>query len=216
MIKVAVVDDQELVREGFTAILAAQPDIEVVGAAADGTQALALCRDTEPDVVLMDIRMPGMDGLDATACLVRDHPRIKVLVLTTFALDEYVVRSLRLGASGFLLKDSPRASLLASVRAVAAGDVMVDASVMRELVTTHLHKAPPSRRHEQSLRRLTPREREVLELVALGLNNGEIAARLYISETTVKTHVARLLDKWPARDRVRLVVVAHEAGVVPG
>jgi DNA-binding NarL/FixJ family response regulator len=209
-----VVDDQELVRDGFAMILAAQEDIEVVGTAADGVDAVRLCRETRPDVVLMDIRMPGMDGLDATRCVLRDTPSTKVLVLTTFALDEYVVRALREGASGFLLKDSPRASLIASVRAVAAGDVLVDASVMRDLVQTHLHKSEPGAAHTAAMARMTPRERDVLRLVATGLNNAEIASELFISETTVKTHVARLLAKWGARDRIRLVVLAHEAGLV--
>jgi DNA-binding NarL/FixJ family response regulator len=213
VIRVAVVDDQELVRDGFALLLAAQEDIEVVGTATNGVDAVNLCRDTPVDVVLMDIRMPDMDGLDATARILADNPHAKVLVLTTFALDDYVVRALQSGASGFLLKDSPRDSLFASVRAVAAGDVMVDAQVMRALVSTHLATPAPTPTRQVALTRMTPRERDVLHHVARGLSNTEIVNTLHISETTVKTHVGRLLSKWGARDRIRLVVLAHQAGL---
>ena len=213
MIRVAVVDDQELVRDGFALLLAAQTDIEVVGTATNGVDAVNLCRDTQVDVVLMDIRMPDMDGLDATARILASNPHAKVLVLTTFALDDYVVRALQNGASGFLLKDSPRDSLFASIRAVAAGDVMVDAQVMRELVSTHLGTQAPTPTRHAAMTRMTPRERDVLHQIARGLNNAEIADTLHISETTVKTHVGRLLAKWGARDRIRLVVLAHQAGL---
>jgi DNA-binding NarL/FixJ family response regulator len=213
MIRLVVVDDQELVRDGFALILDAQDDIEVVGTAADGAHAVSLCRAEQPDVVLMDVRMPVLDGIEATRRVVADCPGVRVLVLTTFDDDENVVRALRAGARGFLLKDTPRAALVASVRAVAEGEVMLDATVMNGLVSGHLREPVPT--HAAALARMTDRESEVMRCVARGLSNAEIAAALHISETTVKTHVARLLTKWGARDRVRLVVLAHEAGLAP-
>jgi DNA-binding NarL/FixJ family response regulator len=213
MIRLVVVDDQELVRDGFALILDAQDDIEVVGTAADGARAVSLCRAEQPDVVLMDVRMPVLDGIEATRRVVADCPGVRVLVLTTFDDDENVVRALRAGARGFLLKDTPRAALVASVRAVAEGEVMLDATVMNGLVSGHLREPVPT--HAAALARMTDRESEVMRCVARGLSNAEIAAALHISETTVKTHVARLLTKWGARDRVRLVVLAHEAGLAP-
>jgi DNA-binding NarL/FixJ family response regulator len=161
----------------------------------------------------MDVRMPVLDGIEATRRVVADCPGVRVLVLTTFDDDENVVRALRAGARGFLLKDTPRAALVASVRAVAEGEVMLDATVMNGLVSGHLREPVPT--HAAALARMTDRESEVMRCVARGLSNAEIAAALHISETTVKTHVARLLTKWGARDRVRLVVLAHEAGLAP-
>jgi DNA-binding NarL/FixJ family response regulator len=213
MIRLVVVDDQELVRDGFALILDSQDDMQVVGTAANGVDAIGVCRATQPDVVLMDVRMPGLDGLQATRRVLQESPETKVLVLTTFDNDEFVVGALQVGASGFLLKDTPRASLIASVRAVSEGEVMLDATIMTALIAAHL--GPKHRHsHEAEIARMTPRERDVLWCVATGLSNAEIASALHISETTVKTHVARLLSKWSARDRVRLVVLAHEAGLV--
>jgi DNA-binding NarL/FixJ family response regulator len=212
-IRVLVADDQDLVRSGLAMILAAQPDISVVGEAADGLQAVALARRTAPDVVLMDVRMPGLDGVAATREVIAARPGTRVLVLTTFDVDDYVIGALRAGASGFLLKNTPRASLLAAVRAVAAGNDIV---LTRE-VTTRLIDAVRRERVDpegiRALRRLTPREREVLALVADGRSNAEVAAGLHLAETTVKTHLARLLDKLGARDRIQLVVLAHRWGV---
>ncbi|MEO7270053.1 MAG: response regulator transcription factor [Knoellia sp.] len=207
MISIVVADDQELVREGLAALLDAEDDLRVVGTAADGAEAVGLVARLEPDVVLMDLRMPEVDGIEATRQLVSAGVSSRILVLTTFAADEYVFAALRAGASGFLLKDAPRASLMAAVRAVAAGDATVDDSVLKRLVAEHLDRAPvvPT----QGLERLTSREKEVLRLVALGRTNGEIARALFVSESTVKTHVARTLAKLGARDRVQLVVIAH-------
>ena len=211
-IRVVVADDQELVRTGLAMILAAQPDISVVGEAADGLQAVALARRSTPDVVLMDVRMPGLDGVAATREVIAARPATRVLVLTTFDLDDYVIGALRAGASGFLLKDTPRAALVAAVRAVAAGEVLLSREVTARLVGA----ARPEHSAEavRALGRLTPREREVLALIADGRSNAEVARGLHLAETTVKTHVARLLDKLNARDRVQLVVLAHRWGVV--
>jgi RNA polymerase sigma factor (sigma-70 family) len=215
MIRVVVVDDQELVREGFTAILGTQPDIEVVASAADGAAAIRLVDEQRPDVVLMDISMPGVDGVEATRVICGKHPNVRVLILTTFDHDDYVVGALAGGASGFLLKHSPRASLLAAVRAVASGDVTLERTVMERLIRDRV--ASSSSVDEDLTDRidsLTPRERQVLELVAGGSTNTEVAQRLFISEATVKTHVTRLLAKLQARDRVQLVVLGHAAGIV--
>jgi DNA-binding NarL/FixJ family response regulator len=213
VIRVAVVDDQQLVREGFALILAAQPDIEVVATAGDGLEALEVCREHRPDVVLLDLRMPRLDGLGAIPRLLSDLPGARVLVLTTFPDDEYVVRALRDGASGFLLKDSPRGSLVAAVRSVMSGEVVLDAGVTGSLVAG-LRTPGATAAHADAVSRMTAREQDVLSCVARGMNNAEIARALHISETTVKTHLARLLAKWGARDRIRLVVMAHEAGLV--
>jgi DNA-binding NarL/FixJ family response regulator len=212
-IRVVVADDQDLVRTGLAMILAAQPDISVVGEAADGLQAVALTRRTAPDVVLMDVRMPGLDGVAATREVVAARPATRVLVLTTFDVDDYVIGALRAGASGFLLKDTPRASLVAAVRAVAAGDVLLSREVTARLVGA-VRRDPTSAGSVRALGRLTPREREVLVLIAEGRSNAEVAQALGLAETTVKTHVARLLDKLNARDRVQLVVLAYRWGVV--
>ena len=212
MIRVLVADDQELVREGLAMILAAQPDIDVVGEAIDGVHAVAMAKELQPDVVLMDVRMPRLDGIDATRRVLAAVPHCHVLVLTTFDVDEAVLSALRAGASGFLLKDTPRRSLIAAVRAVAEGDVLLDAAVTRRLVAGHLPASPtPESRHV--LDQLTPRETEVLRAVAQGLSNAEIAAQLGLGEATVKTHVAKLLEKLALRDRVQLAVLAHTTGI---
>ena len=214
-VRVVVADDQDLVRTGLTMILDAQPDLHVVGVAADGRQAVAVAGRTAPDVVLMDVRMPVLDGVAATREILAARPATHVLVLTTFDLDEYVLGALRAGASGFLVKDAPRASLLAAVRAVATGDVLLSPDVTRRLVTTHLTgRVERSTEASRALARLTPRELEVLRLIAAGRSNAELAGELYLAETTVKTHVGRLLDKLGARDRVQLVVLAHRWGIV--
>ncbi|MER7281503.1 response regulator transcription factor [Dactylosporangium sp. NPDC000244] len=219
MISVVIVDDQELVRAGFRMILSAQPDMTVAGEAGDGAQALRLLRDTPADVVVMDIRMPVMDGVAATAELTRRPDGPRVLVLTTFDTDEDAFAALQAGASGFLLKNAPPADLLAAIRVVAAGDAVVAPSVTRRLLDRFVvpgpvvAKAPPGVR----LDLLTDRERQVLLLVAEGLSNLEIGERLRVAETTVKTHVGRVLTKLGLRDRVQLVVLAYETGLVrPG
>ncbi|HEV8571028.1 MAG TPA: response regulator transcription factor [Actinoplanes sp.] len=221
MISVLLADDQALVRAGFRALLNAEPDIEVVAEAADGLDAVRRAQQTRPDVVLMDIRMPGVDGLEATRRIVADPAlaATKVVILTTFELDEYVFEALRTGASGFLVKDTEPVELLRGVRAVAAGDALLSPSVTRRVIGEFATAggrgrpaAPP-----QELEQLTEREREVMVLVAEGLSNDEIAARLVISPATAKTHVSRTMVKLGARDRAQLVVYAYEAGLIrPG
>jgi DNA-binding NarL/FixJ family response regulator len=209
MIRVVVADDQELVRAGLSAILSAERDMQIAGTAADGAEAVGLIQTVKPDVALMDIRMPEVDGLEATRRLVAAGVETRILILTTFGTDANVIEALCAGASGFLLKDAPRGSLLASIRAVAAGDVTLDASVLGQLVQVHLSKlAPPG--PPPRLDRLTPKELEVLVRVARGQSNREIASALFVSETTVKTHVAHTLAKLGARDRIQLVILAHE------
>ncbi|HET7355458.1 MAG TPA: response regulator transcription factor [Nocardioidaceae bacterium] len=210
-VRVVVADDQDLVRDGLTMILDAQPDMEVVGTARDGVEAVDLVRRLVPDVVLMDIRMPRLDGVEATRRLVSAGSPSRVLVLTTYDLDEYVTEALRVGASGFLLKDAPRHKLLAAVRAAMDGDTVLAPSVTRRVLEAYVSRRPgaPDRR----LARLTARETEVLRLVAEGLSNAEIAERLVLSVTTVKSHVARLLAKLELRDRVQAVVLAYESGL---
>jgi DNA-binding NarL/FixJ family response regulator len=220
-IRVLLVDDQSLLRLGFRMVLEAQPDIEVVGEAGDGAQAVAMTRSLHPDVVLMDVRMPVMDGIQATRQIVASGSAARILVLTTFNLDEYVFAALRAGASGFLLKDVPPADLLSGIRAVAAGDAVVAPSVTRRLLDAfapHLPDPTTGRSPtDQRLSQLTERERQVLVEVARGLSNAEIARLLTVSEATVKTHVGRLLTKLGLRDRVQVVVFAYEAGIVhPG
>jgi DNA-binding NarL/FixJ family response regulator len=219
VIDVLLADDQELVRTGLEMILDAAPDLRVVGQAADGAEATALARRLRPDVVLMDIRMPVLDGIEATRQIVRERrgetPR--VLILTTFDLDEHVFEAFRAGASGFLVKDAARSQIVEGIRAVAAGDALTSPSVTRRLVERFADAPGAAPRPPRGYDQLTPREREVLELVAAGLSNAELAARLYLSEKTVKTHVGRVLAKLGARDRVQLVVLAYEHGLaVPG
>lgn len=218
VINVAVVDDQELVRTGFRMIVDAEPDMCVVGVAGDGNEALDLVAETNPDVVLMDIRMPGLDGIDATRAIHERQPDTRVLVLTTFDLDEYVFAAVRAGASGFLLKDTPPEDLVRAVRVVASGDALLDPGVTRRLIE-EFGRAPaaPGPVDDERINRLTERENEVLSLMGRGLSNAEIATELFLGETTVKTHVGRVLMKLEVRDRVQAVVVAYETGTIqPG
>ena len=218
MIRVVLADDQALVRAGFRALLDAQEDVEVVGEAGDGEEAVRLARSEAPDVVLMDIRMPGTDGLAATRRIATDErvAGVRIVILTTFELDEYVFEAIRAGASGFLVKDTEPVELLRAVRAVAAGDALLSPSVTRRLIAEFATRAkePGATR---ALDGLTDREREVMSLVAAGLSNDEIAERLYMSPATAKTHVSRAMIKLGARDRAQLVVFAYESGLVrPG
>jgi DNA-binding NarL/FixJ family response regulator len=216
-IRVLIADDQTMVREGLRLILEAQPDIEVVAEAGDGQAALRAAAEHHPDVVLMDIRMPGMDGLRATERLLRAGSSARVLVLTTFGHDEYLYAAMRAGASGFLLKDSPRAQLIHAVRTVAEGSALLDPLLTRRLIEDWVRRPPPSAGVPEQLRRLTPRELDVFTVLARGRSNAEIAAQLVLSETTVKTHVAHLLAKLGLRDRVQAVVLGYETGLVrPG
>ena len=218
MIRVAIVDDQALMRDGFAMILDAQPDIEVVGDAENGRTGLELCRRTRPDVVLMDIRMPVLDGIEATRLIVtsEDLPT-RVLVLTTFDLDEYVYGAMRAGASGYVLKDTPARDLVAAVRVIAQGDALLSPSVTRRLIEEFARRPDVGAAVTSLPDDLTDREREALELLARGLSNREIAAAMYIGEATAKTHVSRLLTKLGVRDRVQAVVMAYESGLVrPG
>ena len=217
MITVLIVDDQALVRGGFRAILGAQSDIEVVGEAADGRQALELARSLRPDVVLMDIRMPELDGLEATRQMLAGDGATRVLMLTTFGEDEYVYEAMKHGASGFLLKDIRPEQLADAVRVVARGEALLAPAITRRLVEEFVRRPHPGSRPPEALAQLTEREVEILTLIARGLSNAEIAAELVVSETTVKTHVARLLMKLRLRDRVQAVVLAYESGLVqPG
>jgi DNA-binding NarL/FixJ family response regulator len=218
MIRVLLVDDQALVRAGFRALLDADEDIDVVGEAGDGSAAVQLTRATRPDLVLMDIRMPHVDGLEATREIAADPAlsATRIVILTTFDLDEYVFEALRVGASGFLLKDTEPADLLRAVRAVAGGDALLSPRVTRRLIAEFASR-PRSPAPPRELDQLTDREREVMALVGAGLSNEEIAARLFVSPATAKTHVSRTMIKLGARDRAQLVVFAYEAGLVrPG
>jgi DNA-binding NarL/FixJ family response regulator len=212
-IRVLLADDQTLVRGGFRMILRAEPDMDVVGEAADGAEAIAVARELDPDVVLMDVRMPNVDGIEATRRIVDGSERApRVLVLTTFDLDEYVYEALRAGASGFLLKDAPEEQLVSGIRIVAGGASLFAPTVTRRLIERFAGAAPTP--PPPALSELTPRELEVLRLVARGLSNAEIAAELVLSEHTAKTHVAHILDKLDLRDRVQAVVLAYESGIV--
>jgi len=219
-IRVLLVDDHALVRTGFRMVLDIEPDIEVVGEAADGHQAIHSAARLAPDVVLMDVRMPGLDGIAATRAIVAaargdgDPPAPKVLILTTFDLDEYVFDSLTAGASGFLLKDVPPEQLTAGIRAVARGNALLAPAVTRRLIDEFVQGGRRRTTLPAELGELTPRELEVLQLVAQGLSNAEISAALVVEETTVKTHVSRLLAKLGLRDRVQAVVLAYESGLI--
>ncbi len=217
MIRVGIADDQELLREGLALILNAQPDMTVVGHAADGAEAITMSRAQQPDVIVMDVRMPRLNGVEATRRIIAEHPATRILVLTMFDLDEYVYAALRAGASGFLLKDAPRSSIIAALRSIVAGDVLLAPEVTKRLIAQHAQPHSASGRIHPGLSTLTNRERQVLIELAGGKSNGEIATRLGIGEATVKTHIARLLTKLGQRDRLQLVVLAYETGVVrPG
>ncbi len=219
-IRILLVDDQALLRKGFRMILEEEVGIEVVGEAPDGSGAVRMALELRPDVVLMDVRMPGMDGIEATEIIVRENSDCRVLILTTFDLDEYAFAGLRVGASGFLLKDVPPSELIAAIRIVAQGDAVVAPRVTRRLLETFAHRLPGggggggSGSATGELDELTDREREVLVSVAEGLSNAEIAQRLFVSEATVKTHVGRILTKLDLRDRVQAAVFAFQVGLV--
>jgi DNA-binding NarL/FixJ family response regulator len=214
MIRVLIADDQALLRGGFRMILESQKDIEVVGEAADGREALEQARALEPDVVLMDIRMPELDGLEATRQLVGGEGAPRVLILTTFDLDEYVYEAMKAGASGFLLKEVRPEQLADAVRVVAAGETLVAPAITRRLIEEFVRRRPPGSGTPPEVSELTERELEVFKLVARGLSNSEIAAMLFLSEATVKTHITHVLAKLGLRDRVQVVVLAYESGLV--
>ena len=215
MIRVMIVDDQDLLRMGLSMVLAAEDDMVLVGEAADGVTAVERARTLQPDVILMDVRMPALDGIEATRQIVAERPDARVIILTTFDLDEYAFGGLNAGASGFLLKDAPPAELLAAVRAVATGEASVSPRITRRMLDLYGGRLPASGGTSSSrLDALTDREREVLVAVGEGLSNPEIASRLFLSESTVKTHVGRILFKLELRDRVQAVIVAHREGLV--
>ncbi|KZF05375.1 DNA-binding response regulator [Rhodococcus sp. EPR-157] len=218
-ITVFIADDQAMVRQGFGALLAAQHDISVVGDADNGVAAVAEVKRLRPDVVLMDVRMPQMNGLEAARALMSAHldPPVRILMLTTFDIDDYVYEALTIGASGFMLKDAPADELIRGVRVVAAGEALLAPSVTRRLIADVTSRRAAPRTHPSTLAVLTPREREVLELIAQGLSNTELAASLFVAEQTVKTHVGKVLGKLGLRDRAQAVVLAYESGLVtPG
>jgi DNA-binding NarL/FixJ family response regulator len=214
-IRVLLVDDQQLIRLGFRLVLEAEPDLTVVGEAADGAAAVDMIGDLRPDVVLMDVRMPRMDGLEATRRIVAQHPRVRIVVLTTFDLDEYAFAALRAGASGFLLKDAHAHELTAAIRSAHAGDATLSPRVTRRMIEMFGRRLPQQGTSSTVADELTDREREVFLAIAQGRSNAEIAAELYLSESTVKTHVGRVLAKLGARDRVHAVILAHRLGLVP-
>lgn len=219
MIRVLLADDQALIRAGFRVLLESSADIEVVGEAVEGGKAVDLVRELRADVVLMDIRMPGVDGLEATRRIAADEDLagVKVIILTTFETDEYVYQALRAGASGFLVKDTEPADLLQAIRVVARGDALLSPSVTRRLITDLARRPEPVTMPRQALAGLTDRELQVMSLVAAGLSNDEIAGQLYLSPLTAKTHVSRIMTKLNARDRAQVVVMAYETGLVtPG
>ena len=215
MIKVLVADDEALLRSAFSSLIEAQDDLEVVGAAADGRQAVELVASLAPDIVVMDVRMPVLDGIEATRQITRSLARSRVLILTTFDLDEYVFEALRAGASGFALKSRPPEELLSGIRTLATGDALLAPSVTRRLIAHFTDRIQATARTPWGLDELTDREREVLVLVARGLSNAELAATLHVTLATAKTHVSRLLTKLGARDRTQLVILAYESGVLP-
>ncbi|MFE3168072.1 response regulator [Streptomyces sp. NPDC059224] len=212
-VRVVLADDQPLVRNGLRVLMADAPDIDVVGEAGTGAEAVQLVGDTEPDVAVMDIRMPGMDGIEATELITAAAGATRVLILTTFDDDEYIYGALRAGASGFLVKDMALDDILGAIRVVAAGDALIAPSVTRRLIAEFAARPEPAP-HPRPVGNITQREREVLTLVGRGMSNSEIAAHLYISVATTKAHVARLLTKLEARDRVQLVITAYEIGLV--
>lgn len=212
-VRVVLADDQPLVRSGLRVLMADAPDIDVVGEAGTGAEAVQLVRNTEPDVAVMDIRMPGMDGIEATGLITAAAEATRVLILTTFDDDEYIYGALRAGASGFLVKDMALDDILGAIRVVAAGDALIAPSVTRRLIAEFAARPEPAP-HPRPVGNITQREREVLTLVGRGMSNSEIAAHLYISVATAKAHVARLLTKLEARDRVQLVITAYEIGLV--
>jgi DNA-binding NarL/FixJ family response regulator len=217
VISILIVDDQDLVREGLRMLLDAEPDLSVAGEAANGSQALAQARKLDPDVILMDVRMPEADGIQATAQLIRAGCRARILMLTTFNLDEYVYRAMKAGASGFLLKDASREQLTSAVRTVAAGEALLAPAITRHLIEDFCRGPAPGTAASSTAGRLSQRELDVMRLVAQGMSNAEIAARLYLSETTIKSHIARTLAKLSLRDRVQIAVFAYENGIVrPG
>jgi DNA-binding NarL/FixJ family response regulator len=217
VISVLIADDQHLVREGLRMLLEAEPDLRLAGEASNGTQALAQARRLDPDVVLMDVRMPEMDGIEATTQLVRSGCRARILMLTTFNLDEYVYRAMKAGASGFLLKDASREQLAGAVRTVAAGQALLAPAITRRLIENFCRGPAPGAAAGSATGRLSERELQVVRLIAQGLSNTEIAAKLYLSDATIKSHVARVLAKLGLRDRVQVAVFAYEKGIVrPG
>jgi DNA-binding NarL/FixJ family response regulator len=217
VIRVVIADDQDLVREGLRMMLDAEDDIEVVAEAGNGNEALDAVRAYDPDVLVMDVRMPELDGLEATARLVGSNSRARVLMLTTFDLDEYVYRAMKAGASGFLLKDATREQLASAVRTVDAGDALLAPAITRRLIEDFCRHPPPSASPPAVAGELSPRELEVLRLIARGMSNDEIATVLFLSAATVKSHVARILSKLDVRDRVQAVVLAYESGIArPG
>jgi DNA-binding NarL/FixJ family response regulator len=213
-IRVVIADDQALIRAGLRKLLEVDPQISVVGEAADGLEAVAAAQRLRPDVVLMDIRMPGVDGLEATRRIGEAKTQTRVLILTTFGLSEYVYEALRAGASGFLLKDAPAEDLLAGVQIVARGDALLDPSVTRAVIETYANRPRARSDLQPRLEQLTPRELDVLQLLARGHSNAEIADRLVVSHGTAKTHVARILQKLALRDRVQAVIFAYESGLI--
>lgn len=216
-VRVVLVDDQALIRTGFKMILETEDDIEVVGEASDGEQAISMTRSVRPDVVLMDVQMPTMDGLEATGRIVRDASiPSRIVILTTFERDDYVFEALRAGASGFLLKNAPSEELVHAVRVVAAGDALLAPSVTRKVIEGFIRR-PAHRSNEVELRRLTERETEILQLLATGKSNSELAAHLFVGEGTIKTHVSSVLTKLGLRDRMQAVIFAYESGLIePG
>jgi len=217
MIRVLIADDQELVRAGFRMILELQEDIEVIGEAGDGAEAVTVARELDPDVVLMDVRMPETDGIEATRLLLAAGSRARVLMLTTFDADEYVYDAMKAGASGFLLKNAPPAQLVAAVRATAAGEAQLAPAIVQRMVEEFGRRPAPGRTRPSALDELTERELDVLRLIARGFSNAEIAAALFLSDATVRTHVSRILTKLDLRDRTQAVVLAYESGLVtPG
>jgi DNA-binding NarL/FixJ family response regulator len=217
VISVLIADDQDLVREGLRMLLEAEPDLAVAGEAGDGGQALAQARLLDPDVILMDVRMPGLNGIEATTRLVQAGSRARILMLTTFNLDEYVYQALKAGASGFLLKDASREQLSGAVRAVAAGETILAPAITRRLIEDYCNSPAPGSPAADAAGHLSERELGVVRLVAHGLSNAEIAGRLYLSEATIKSHIARILARLGLRDRVQIAVFAYENGIVrPG